>query len=118
MTYKKIFEKVKDLYPNEYEKDDEKRYKDWVREVDSEVLRNTKREEVVMRFPDIESESLIPEPYCDAYIFYICAQIAFWQRDYDAYNMHIAHYKARMEDYNAWYIRTYGGEVHCFRGWI
>lgn len=121
MTYEKIFEKINDLYPNEYEGEGTKknaRYKDWCREVDAEVVRNTKKEDTPIRLYDQAGECLIEEPYSDAYIFYICAQIAFWQRDYDAYNAHISLYKARMDEYNSWYIRTYGGEVYKFRGWI
>ena len=118
MTYEKVFEKVKDLYPNEYEQEDNSRYKEWCREVDSDVIKNTKREDTPMRLVEASGECLIPEPYSDAYIFYICAQIAFWQRDYDAYNAQISLYRSRIEDYNAWYIRTNGGKTYSFRGWI
>lgn len=118
MTYEKILEKVKDLNPNEYQEDDNERARQWCHEVDAEVIRNTKREDTPMRLIESSGETLIPEPYSDAYIFYICAQIGFWQRDYTAYNASMALYRERMDEFNAWYIRTYGGEVNRFRGWI
>lgn len=118
MTYEKIFERVGDLYPNEYKEEDNERYKEWCKAVDAEVIRNVRQEPTEPRLMEEEGECLIPEPYSDIYIFYICAQIAYWQRDYDVYNAHMSMYNERMEDYNAWYIRTYGGRTYSFRGWI
>lgn len=65
-----------------------------------------------------EDAAIVPKPYDDIYIFYILAQIAYYQRDSEAYARHMERYASVREDYMDYRIRTYGGETAKFSNWL
>lgn len=115
MLYGEILNLADVLYPNEYSKEEKL---SWIKEVNADVIKNIEKREAPSEPVTEEDASLISAPYEDMYKFYIMAQIAYYQRDWAAYDAHMAHYAARRDDYMAYYIRTYGGKTARFRGWI
>lgn len=47
----------------------------------------------------VTDETVCAPPYDELYVDYICAQICFYQRNYDVYQQFIARYNARMKEY-------------------
>lgn len=115
MLYSEILNQTDALYPNEYT---EAEKLSWIGEVNADVIKNIEKRPSAQEPVTPEDASIISAPYEDIYKFYIMAQIAYHQRDWEAYNQHMAHYAARRSDYMAYYIRTYGGETASFKGWI
>lgn len=115
MTYKNLTDEVARLYPNEYTASE---MMSWAREVNADVTKNIEKREAQPARVSESDTVLIPAPYDDMYRYYILAQIAFYQRDYAAYNQYISLYGARRSDYAAYYQRTYGSEGVNFGRWI
>lgn len=56
---------------------------------------------------DMDTELLIPEPYCDAYIKWLEAQIHYTNAEYPKYNNAILMFNTEYEGYAADYNRTH-----------
>lgn len=116
MTYKDITEYINSLYPSEYTSQE---LRSWIREVNADILRNIEKNNKPAFIPQESEQVLIPAPYDDMYRFYLLAQIAYAQRDFDLYNRHISAYQARRNDYMGYYLRTVGQKQRTkFKNWI
>lgn len=115
MTYKKIINDVNTLYPNLYT---EAEMLMWCSEVNADVMRNIEKNNQPQRTPEPEDSTIIPTPYEDMYRYYILAQIAYFQRDFELYSRHLAMYVTRFEEYCAYWIRTFGSDTASFSNWI
>ena len=56
---------------------------------------------------DLEKELMIPDPYSEIYIYYVCSKIDYWDREMDSYNNSIAMYNAAYQNFAAYMRRTY-----------
>lgn len=115
MKYSEIITKVRDMYPNEYS---DVEMMAWIGEVNADIKRNIEKNPSTSKYSSGEENSLIPPPYEDMYIYYILAKIAYYQRDFEAYSIHIENYSNRRNGYMAYYIRTYGCDTARFKNWF
>lgn len=115
MTYKDIIDKTDKFYPNEY---DTKEKLWWIDCVNADIVRNIEKQAEDVPPAEEEDGAIVLPPYDDMYIYYILAQIAYHQRDGEAYQRHIMMYAARFNDYMSYYLRTFGGETNQITGWI
>ena len=60
---------------------------------------------------------LIPAPYDEAYVFYLAAQIDYWNREIGKYNNSIAMFNSKYNAYEKYYNRTHMpiSKGKCFR---
>ena len=56
---------------------------------------------------DPETELLMPEPFAEAYIRYMAAQIDLHNADYEAYNNVIELFNKMYQEYKNWYNRNH-----------
>lgn len=115
MKYSEILDKVQALAPHEYSDDE---ILGWMREVNSDVLRNIEKNPKPGGDIKPESVTIIPSPYDSMYIYYILAKIAYFQKDYDSYAVHNEQYERKRNEYLAYYIRTNGADSAVFKNWI
>lgn len=115
MTYRELAEEAERLYPSEYEAEELIK---WAREVDADVMDTIIKKQSTPGKCDDDDTVLIVAPYDNLYRLYIMAQIAFFQRDWAAYNNYAALYAARFSEYAAYWQRTFGGECGKLTGWM
>lgn len=64
---------------------------------------------------DQETVLLIPEPFSDAYLYWMAAQIDYWNREYGGYNNQVTMYNEEMERFRSHYLRgnapSHGGFI-------
>lgn len=51
----------------------------------------------------ITDTTVLPAPYDSAYVEYLLAKMAFYQRDYEGYQAHMAQFNAMMDAYERWH---------------
>lgn len=86
MTVNEAILRADELRPNPF---DEKQKARWLSEVDGKIAREILNKKDFAPY-DLseggERELLAEEAYCDLYLFYLCAMIDFFGRDYGEYN--------------------------------
>ena len=86
MKANEAIERVDTLRPNPFSEEEKLR---WLSELDGkiskEVLKLGKVFDYTGQVPS-ETELLVRLPYTDVYLFYLCAMIDFFSRDYEEYN--------------------------------
>ena len=80
MKYNEITGKVRALYPNEYTDEE---MLEWIDEVNSDIRRNVEKNQVIHKKAKGTDNSIIPPPYDSMYMYYVLAQIAYHQKDFD-----------------------------------
>ena len=55
----------------------------------------------------LETELLVPSPYCDVYLRYLEAQIDYANAEYGKYNNAMAMYNSAYSDFERYYNRTH-----------
>ena len=115
MKYNEIIGKVRAVYPNGYTDEE---MLGWILEVNSDIRRNVEKNQVIHKKLTGTENAIIPPPYDTMYMYYILAQIAYHQKDFDSYKKHIEKYYSGKNGYMAYYIRTNGSERTVFKGWI
>ena len=78
----------------------------WLTKVELEVLAYEGREPVGYG-PETDPETalLLPECFCDAYLYWMGAQIDLWNREYAGYNNLITLYNREMARFRAAFVR-------------
>jgi hypothetical protein len=56
---------------------------------------------------DIEMQLLVPHPFDEIYVSWLCACVDLANGDYDAYQNSAGHYNAQYSAFQAYYIRTH-----------
>jgi hypothetical protein len=87
----------------------------WLSRLDAMVTENVLKhykgnEEVVFEGydeNDLETELLMPEPFAEAYIRYMSAQIDLHNADYEEYNNTIELFNDMYQQYKNWYNRNH-----------
>jgi len=111
MTIKEILDKTDTLKPNQYSAADKM---DWLSDLDGRVL-----QEVILqherdgdvpelpRYTDQTEELLAEDTYCDLYVYYLMAQIDFYNAEYIRYNNSSAAFNQAYSDYARNYHRKH-----------
>ena len=116
MKYREIIEQVRAFHPNEYTDDEMCR---WMGDVNADIVRNVEKNAIApRRSVNADDVVIVPAPYDDIYRYYILAQIAYYQKDYESYKVHYTMYKEKREGYMAYYIRTHGSDISSFKNWV
>ena len=63
----------------------------------------------------IETELLVPAPYDTMYIYWLQAQIDYWNQDMSKYNNSISMYNTAYSEYERFYNRTNAPKTHKFK---
>ena len=123
MTIIEAINKVDDLKHNTYSQRDKV---GWLSRLDSMVKRlviDTHGGGAGVSFngydegTDLDSELLIPEPFDEAYLRWMEAQIDYQNGEYDRYNQSMLMFKAEYDGYARWYNRNHmplGGKMKYF----
>ncbi len=115
MKYEKLIDRIDKLYPNDYSTEEKLSFIDTV---NADIEKNIVKSNSQPRPAELEGYTAVPSPYEDLYIYYILSQIAFYQRDYEAYSQYISLYAARYNDYMAYFIRANGGDHRRLKNWM
>lgn len=86
MTINNAIERADNLRPNPFEEEQKVR---WLSELDGKIAREVLKDKNFSGYdlaPDAEKRLLLPDEYGDVYLFYLCAMIDFFSRDYSEYN--------------------------------
>lgn len=59
---------------------------------------------------------LVPEPYSDLYIKYMCAMIDYYDGDFARYNNNMVMFNVAYEEYSGWYNRNHTPKQTCSVG--
>ena len=101
MKYEQIISEVRELYPNGYSDSQILR---WIKEV-NDAVSVYKGEEVRTDIKISDETDLIP-PFDRMYIDFAMAQIAFHQRDDEAYARYIGMFNSRFTDWKNYFVRS------------
>lgn len=112
MKLGKIIELVNELKPNAYSEEHLTR---WVTDVENYAIEGVfnridgrNYEYVQYEYEkDRETELLIPEPYEEVYVHYLCSKIDYWDREMEAYNNSASMYNAAYKNFAAYMRRNY-----------
>ena len=86
MTVSKAIERADNLRPNPFEYGEKVR---WLSELDGKIAKEVLGDKNFFGYnysKDSEKELILDEVYGDIYLFYLCAMIDFFSRDYLEYN--------------------------------
>lgn len=109
MTLQEVLTKADDLKPNQYEEGNKL---DWINTVENRVYQTMKRrkgsEEIekpkIDTNSDCNEELLLPDAYCDIYIYYIHAMIDYFNGETTRYNNSVIMYDNAWSEFeNYWY---------------
>lgn len=112
MIAPEIVEKVKELRPSTQHKDDI--LLDWIYRVDKKI-----REEIHGK-SDEEFEVLelaVPEEYSDIYVYFVIANLHFYNGEYDKYSNVITQYNTLLDEYAKKYIREHRPSSNGVKVW-
>lgn len=110
MKIKDVIKHTIQLVPSQYTEDVFMR---WLSDLDGKVYNDLMvgLEECPETAPgvytDVDTELLIPYPYEDLYINYLCAKIHQQNADYDRYTNSMIEYNNAYSNYAAMYVRTH-----------
>ena len=110
--------KIDALMPNSYNLGDKIR---WLSNLDGTVKQN-----IIDKFvgsenvsfegynaeTDLETELLVPAPYDEMYVYWLQAQIDYWNQELSKYNNSVAMYNTAYSEFERWYIRNHMPKVH------
>ena len=120
MTIIEAINRVDTLFQNTYSQEDKVQWLsrvDWM--VKRHILDNHDGETAAFSGytpeTDLETVLLIPEPYDEAYIRWLEAQIAYTNGEYKKYNNAITNFNTAFDAYKAFYIRTHKPVSHGSR---
>lgn len=65
---------------------------------------------------DMQTVLIVPEPYSDLYIKYLCAMIDYFDGDFARYNNGMVMFNVAYEEYSGWYNRYYTPKQTCSVG--
>ena len=109
MTLQELITSVNTLKPNPYSNEDKTA---WVNTVEGivadKVFRKSEEYKDMIHMPyvyelDVDTELLVPSPYCDLYIKYLMSQIDFFNAEYTNYNNVAAMYNSAYDDFSAYF---------------
>ena len=86
MKANEAIERVDTLRPNPFSEEEKLR---WLSELDGKISKEVLKLGKVFDYTgqaSSETELLVRLPYTDVYLFYLCAMIDFFSRDYEEYN--------------------------------
>lgn len=109
MTVGEIISKTDDRKPNHYTDGDKM---DWLSDLDGRVLHEVlERYEgdtpAFSRYTSEEDILLADDTYCDMYIYYLMAQMDFFNAEYTRYNNSSAAFNQAFTDFARQYHRTH-----------
>jgi len=110
--------KIDALMPNSYNLGDKIR---WLSNLDGTVKQN-----MIDKFvgsenvsfagshaeTDLETELLVPAPYDEMYVYWLQAQIDYWNQELSKYNNSVAMYNTAYSEFERWYIRNHMPKEH------
>lgn len=110
MTIKEIIDKTDTLKPNQYSAADKM---DWLSDLDGRIMQEViLRHEhdadlpAFIRYSSDSDELLVDDVYRDVYLYYLMAQIDFYNAEYGRYNNSSAAFNQAYSDYS----RNYHGK--------
>lgn len=59
---------------------------------------------------DLSTELLVPDPYTEMYVKYLCMQVDYYNNEIDRYNNSNAAFTQALDNYGAWLNRTHRPE--------
>ena len=112
MTLSKTVERADNLRPNPFEEEQKVR---WLSELDGKISREVLKTDSFSGYDyskDSEKELILPDEYADVYLFYLCAMIDFFSRDYSEYNNSMEMFNSAFSGFLSAYQR---GDVKLFK---
>lgn len=119
MTIKEMIDKTDALKPNQYSAADKM---DWLSDLDGRIMQEViLRHEhgvdlpVFSRYTDATAELLVEDTYSDLYVYYLMAQIDFYNAEYIRYNNSSAAFNQAYADYARNYHQRHMPAVRCWK---
>lgn len=123
MTIIDAIQKTDTLKPNRYSQDEKIR---WLSLVDTEI-----KSQIIDKHEDgsdveflpynentpLDKTLLVPHPFDDLYLYWLSAQIDYWDREMVMYNNHMGIYNSLFNDYERYYNRIHmplGQKINYF----
>ena len=112
MRYEEVIAEVRELYPNGYSDSQLLR---WIKETD-DVVSIYKNEDIEDDIK-VSDETKLTPPFDRMYVDFVMAQIAFHQRDDEAYSRYIMVFNARFNNWKNYFVRSNRMEKKQYDGW-
>ena len=96
-------------------------YLKWVNVIEGRVqteIMNIKLQDIKEYTKDDGDEQLlIPHPYDEVYIYYLCAMVDFFNEEIDLYMTDSQFFEEKFNDFKRAYSREHGTAGHQIHGW-
>ena len=96
-------------------------YLSWLNVIEGRVqteLLEKNTDEVIKYTEETDaSELIIPHPYDEVYIFYLCAMTDFANEEMELYSADAQAFDSRFEDFKKYYSKTSGNKTVRISGW-
>lgn len=93
----------------------------WLSQVEQEVIRQIFQDDRAFsdytEATDPATVLLLPAPHDRIYLYFLGAQIDFWNREYEGYNAQIALYNRQIGQFRAQWLRCNAPAHGGFTGW-
>ena len=100
---------------------DYSQYLKWVNVLEGRVqveISGKKPEEVITYTEESDNiQLLVPHPYDEVYIYYLCAMIDFFNEEWDLYANDAAFFEKAFEDFKGAFLKSTPGTSHQIHGW-
>ncbi len=105
MTLCQILERVDEVKPNLIS---EEIKRDYISELDTRTNIQILRRSGNIKYTDLDSdkELIIPSPFDRVYEYYLSAMIDYLNSEINSYNVNMALFNEKYEEYAKWYIRN------------
>lgn len=100
---------------------DYSQYLKWVNVIEGRVqaeVMGKKPEEIIKYTEENDNvQLLIPHPYDEVYIYYLCAMTDFFNEEWDLYANDAEFFEKTFENYKAYYMKNAQGANYQIHGW-
>lgn len=113
MKINELMAKLEELKPNQYSPEQKIKWLDEIeRKVWEEVYRHREHDGEDFKEYDIDTDEetkLLAEIYDEFYLYYLMAQIDYFNGEYERYNINASMFENYFQKYKDWYYRTHRG---------
>lgn len=104
MKLRETIRQVNELKANAYTEDT---LTGWIMELENYVIEDIFNRAEGMNYEPVtysweendDQELMIPDPYSEVYIHYLCTKIDYWNREMDSYNNSVSMYNAAYQNF-------------------
>lgn len=115
MTVQEVIAKVNELKSNDYS---EEELTKWLTDMENDCIDNIFNRAEGLDFSHVEydyaddEELMIPDPYSQSYVHFLCAMIDYWQQE-DTYNNSMIMYNNSLQEFKNYFRRENRPKRRC-----